>query len=479
MKARAAMADDPTNTVVPQSAPLPDRLLPGMIVGEYVIEEALASGGCGTVYKAKHQVLGRKAAIKVLSRDLADSREMLSRFEREAKAVNKIQHPGIVDVFGFGKIADGRPFYVMEFLDGSSLGELIKRHGRFTPAEALEILDPVCAALQAAHDAGIIHRDLKGGNVMVVTKGEQKTVKLLDFGIAKLLEPPPSEAGLTTAGRRLGTPSAMAPEQFRGDPVSAQTDIYALGVLLYRLLTGQLPFQGTTSEEIERSHLNAPAPPPSRVAPISPAMDAIVLRCLEKQPERRFPSATAFISALREAAVGQDNRKSSQKVIAMQAVAIYVEARTAEGAQDEPDDALLDDLTGILDTAEQAMRSAGFLMPLQTGSALLGALLLPDDSEQSRTERERAVDVALPLHQELLQRPTADPRVHVNVCMHADKALIRPSHQGPEIIGGAILSIGAWVPQENIDGLCATPQVCEGLPELAHAPAVGKYVKIS
>src|SRR5215813_3192152 len=119
------MADEPTNTVAPQRPVVyPDRLSSGMKAGDYVIEEAIASGGCGTVYRAKHQVLGRRAAIKVLSRDLADSREMLKRFEREAKAVNQIQHPNIVDVFGFGKIADGRPFYVMELLDGSSLGEI-------------------------------------------------------------------------------------------------------------------------------------------------------------------------------------------------------------------------------------------------------------------------------------------------------------------------------------------------------------------
>ena len=135
---------------------------------------------------------------------------------------------------------------------------------------------------------------------MIATRAHQKVVKLLDFGIAKLIHPEPGEAGLTTAGRRLGTPSAMAPEQFRGDPVDARTDIYALGVLLYRLLTGQLPFPGASSEEIERSHLNAPAPPPSRVAPISPAMDAIVLRCLEKKPGKRFASAAEFGHALRQ-----------------------------------------------------------------------------------------------------------------------------------------------------------------------------------
>jgi serine/threonine-protein kinase len=474
------MADDPTSTVAPQrTVAYPDRLSQGMKAGDYVIEETIASGGCGTVYRARHELLGRRAAIKVLSRDLADSREMLKRFEREAKAVNQIGHPNIVDVVDFSRLPDGRPFYVMELLDGVSLGELIKQHGRFTPAEALEILDPVCAALQAAHDKGIIHRDLKGGNIMIVTKGDQKMVKLLDFGIAKLIQPEPGEAGLTTAGRRLGTPSAMAPEQFRGDPVDARTDVYALGVLLYRLLTGQLPFRGTTSEEIERSHLNAPAPPPSRIAPISPAMDTIVLRCLEKRPDSRYPSVMDFIAALRDAVTAQDPRKASQKVLSLGAIAVYVEARTAPEAQEDDDGALIDDLSMVVDTAEQRLRSGGLMIPLQTGSAVLGVLLLPDDPEQSREERRRALDVARPLYQELAERPTADKRIHVNVCVHADKALVRNSGQGPEIVGGAILTIGAWVPQENTDGLCATLQACEGLPAAGTAHPGERYVKIS
>jgi eukaryotic-like serine/threonine-protein kinase len=471
------MADEPTNTIsLRESGPYPDRLLPGMKVGDYVIEAPIASGGCGAVYRAHHAMLGRRVAIKVLSRELAESREMLKRFEREAKAVNRIGHPNIVDVIDFHRLNDGRPYYVMELLEGTNLSDLIKLQGRFTAAEALEILEPVCAALQAAHDKGIVHRDLKGGNIMIATRAHQKVVKLLDFGIAKLIHPEPGEAGLTTAGRRLGTPSAMAPEQFRGDPVDARTDIYALGVLLYRLLTGQLPFPGASSEEIERSHLNAPAPPPSRVAPISPAMDAIVLRCLEKKPERRYPSATDFICALREAVTSHNSRKSPSKVLSLGAIGIYVDAKTPP--TEEADDALLDDLTQVLDLAEQRLRASGLLIPLQTGSALLAVQLLSDDAEQARQERQRTLEVALPLHQELLSRPSADPRLHVNVSVHVDRALIHSSNHGPEIVGGPILSIGAWVPADDAAELRATSQACEGMPHLK-AKAGGKYFHLS
>jgi serine/threonine-protein kinase len=472
------MADDPTNTVAPQGGTItyPDRLSPGMKAGDYLIEEAIAAGGCGTVYRARHSLLGRRAAIKVLSRDLADSREMLKRFEREAKAVNQIQHPNIVDVIDFDKLEDGRPFYVMELLDGMSLSDLLKRQGRFTPPEVLEVLEPVCAALQAAHDKGIVHRDLKGGNIMIVTKGDQKTVKLLDFGIAKLIHPEPGEPGLTTAGRRLGTPSAMAPEQFRGDPVDARTDVYALGVLLYRLVTGQLPFQGGSSEEIERSHLNAPAPPPSRIAPISPAIDQIVLRCLEKKPDRRYSSVMEFIAALQDAVSAQGRRRTDPSVLSVNAIAVHLGIRTT--SEEEADDALLDDLTSVLDTAEQKLRAGGLSIPLQTGSALVGILLLSDDPGQSREERERILKMAHRLYQEIVARDGADARIELSACVHADKALIRTSNQGPEIIGGAILTLGTWVPQQKPQGLYATSQACEGLPGLGTALEGDRYISI-
>jgi len=474
------MADDPTNTVAPPGGVLayPDRLNPGMKAGDYLIEEAIAAGGCGTVYRARHRLLGRRAAIKVLSRDLADSREMLKRFEREAKAVNEIQHPNIVDVIDFDKLEDGRPFYVMELLEGMSLSDLLKRQGRFTPPEVLEVLEPVCAALQAAHDKGFVHRDLKGGNIMIVTRGDQRTVKLLDFGIAKLIHPEPGEPGLTTAGRRLGTPSAMAPEQFRGDPVDARTDVYALGVLLYRLLTGQLPFQGSSSEEIERSHLSAPAPAPSRIAPISPAMDNIVLRCLEKNPDRRYSSVTEFIAALRDAVIVQDPRRTGPKVLSVNAIAVHLEIRTASPPGEEADDALLDDLVIVLDTAEQRFRAGGLSIPLQTGSALVGILLLSDDPAQSREERERVLKLARGLYQEILARDGADERIGLNVCVHVDKALIRTSSQGPEIIGGAILTLATWVPHQKPHGLYATSAACEGLAGLDTAPDGDRYLTL-
>ncbi len=206
-----------------------DALKPGTMAGAYVLKRELASGGGGTVYEAQHRILGRRAAVKVLRRQLAASPQMNARFVQEARAVNMIKHPNIVDIFEFGELPDGRPFYVMELLEGIDLRSILTERGRFPPGEVLEILDPVCSALQAAHDHGIVHRDLKASNIFIGTAGDKRVVKLLDFGIAKLMRPDAGEGGLTVVGTRLGTSYTMAPEQIRGDAIDPRTDVYALG----------------------------------------------------------------------------------------------------------------------------------------------------------------------------------------------------------------------------------------------------------
>src|SRR5579862_2796092 len=366
-----------------------DALAPGTIAGAYVLKREIASGGGGTVYEAQHKVLGRKAAVKVLRRQLAASPQMVTRFVREAQAVNMIRHPAIVDIFEFDTLPDGRPFYVMELLEGTDVRSMLNERGRFAPAEVLEILDPVCSALAVAHEHGIVHRDLKASNIFMATSGDKRTIKLLDFGIAKLMHPDASEAGLTVVGTRLGTSYTMAPEQIRGDGVDPRTDIYALGVVLYHLLTGQYPFRAETMTDIERQHLEAPPPRPSQAASVSPAFDAVVLRCMEKTPERRFQSAKAFLAALREA-VGT---KSGQSEAIARAAAIYLEIRIADGA-DAESDAVLDDTSAILDAAEHAFRGAGLGLPLQTGSALIGARVLSADATAAADERAGVVAVA-------------------------------------------------------------------------------------
>ena len=428
-----------------------DALSPGTIAGAYVLKKEIASGGGGTVYEAQHKVLGRKAAVKVLRRQLAASPQMVTRFVREAQAVNMIKHPSIVDIYEFDTLPDGRPFYVMELLDGTDVRSMLNERGRFSPAEVLEIFEPVCSALQVAHEHGIVHRDLKASNILVSKVGDKKVVKLLDFGIAKLMHPDAAEAGLTVVGTRLGTSYTMAPEQIRGDGVDPRTDIYALGVVLYHLLTGQYPFRAETMTDIERQHLEAPPPRPSQAAQVSPALDVVVLRCMEKTVDRRYPTVKAFIEALREA-VGA---KSADLGTTADAAAIHVEVQIDADADAESDE-VLDDTSAILDAAEQSFRGAGLTLPLQTGSAIIGARVLPADGPARVAQRDQVVAVAQGLAEALAARPSAHAGVHVKISLHVAPALVKDSAEAPggkEIIGGEIMSTGDWTPQENVAGV--------------------------
>jgi serine/threonine-protein kinase len=441
--------------VAPASAVAdPDALRPGTAAGAYVLTRELASGGGGTVYEAQHKLLGRKAAVKILRRELAASPQMVARFLREALAVNMIKHPSIVDIYEFGELPDGRPFYVMELLEGHDLRKLLTERGRFPAEEVLEILRPVCSALEAAHAQGIVHRDLKASNIHIMNNNGQRVVKLLDFGIAKLMQPENAEAGLTVVGTRLGTSYTMAPEQIRGDGVDPRTDIYALGVVTYHLLTGQYPFRAETMTDIERQHLESPPPRPSHAARVPPALDGVVLRAMDKNPDRRFPTVKAFFQAL-EDAVGT---KSPVAEIQARAAAIYVEVRMSESA-DADSDEILDDSSAVLDAAEHSFRAAGLLLPLQTGNAIIGAKVLSADTARSRQESDEMLAIATALAGELASRPTAHADIHVNVAFHIDGAAVKDSAEAPggrEIVGGEIISIGSWAPRDNVDGVHVT-----------------------
>ena len=263
-----------------------DALAPGAMVGEYQIEGVLGEGGMGVVYAAIHPVIAKRAAVKVLKPELSVNRDMVERFVQEARAVNQIGHPNIIDIFAFGALADGRSYFVMERLRGESLGERLGRE-RLGVRDALAIADRIVDALAAAHDAGIVHRDLKPDNVFLVeSKAALPQVKLLDFGIAKLMAPGPL-AERTATGSMVGTPAYMSPEQARGQNVDYRTDIYALGAMLYAMLTGHLVFECASAAETIAAHLMTPPPPPSVYGPIAPQLEALVLAMLAKDPAAR------------------------------------------------------------------------------------------------------------------------------------------------------------------------------------------------
>jgi serine/threonine-protein kinase len=368
----------------------------------------------------------------------------------------------------------------MELLEGRTLDALLRAEGRMPPAEALEILEPVCSALRAAHAAGIVHRDVKASNIFLSRTGDAAGIKLLDFGIAKLTDPGHRGAGLTTFGHPLGTPTAMAPEQLLGEQLDERVDVYALGVLLHRMLVGVLPFRADDALELARQHLEDPAPRPSRAVPVSQAIDAVVLRCLEKRPENRFDSVKAFLRALRLAA-GADEESVDELPgeTTARAAGIYVEVRV-ESERDDLDDAMADDFGRVLDLAEDVLVAHGFSVVMVSGNGILAARPLDDaglDSDldldldlefsvdraiASTFDPQRAVDLGAALHQSLLARPDADPRVRVATCLHVDDALVRAAAP-KDIVGGAIVRMSSWAPPPTAWGLFATPSALAGV----------------
>jgi eukaryotic-like serine/threonine-protein kinase len=283
----------------------------GTKVGEYIVESRIGQGAFGTVYRATHPVIGKLAAVKVLSRRYSFDARASSRFISEARAVNQIRHPNIIDIFSFGSMADGRQYHIMEFLDGRTLESLLEERGRLDLEEALAILEPIARALDAAHAKGIAHRDLKPANVFLASVADGHWYpKLLDFGIAKLMSDEIPRGHATSTGAALGTPYYMSPEQCRGVGVDHRTDVYSFGVMTYRMITGRMPFQAATAVDLLFQHLNAPPTPPSTVMPeISQRLSDAIVAMLEKDPAKRPGSVSEAVRALRAAVHGTSDER--------------------------------------------------------------------------------------------------------------------------------------------------------------------------
>ncbi len=284
------------------------ELQPGQRVGNYVISRRIGQGGMGAVYLAEHPQIGRQVAIKVLAAHLGQQQGVAERFMAEARSVNRIAHPNIIEIYDFGQTEGGRLYFTMELLEGRELTALINERGAMPPSELLPYLQQICEALQAAHDKGVVHRDLKPENIYLLARG-RPTVKVLDFGIAKLLEADPQGGAVarTSTGMIIGSPLTIAPEQAAGlpDQIGPHTDIYSLGVILYWMLAGQPPFVSQAPGMLIAQHITAAPPPLADSAPgLSPALVELVHQCLAKEPTARPASARGVAEAFAAAVMG-------------------------------------------------------------------------------------------------------------------------------------------------------------------------------
>ncbi len=280
-----------------------DPLLGRVIDGRYRIEQQIGEGGMGVVYQATHTVLQKRLALKVLRGDSGRDADVVQRFMQEAQAATSIGHPNIIDISDFGRLPDGSVYFVMEFLDGTSLSDMIKRGGSVPTTEALHLVRQMASALEAAHARGIVHRDLKPDNIFIIRQGQDpRFVKVLDFGVAKVGG---AASKLTKTGMVFGTPHYMSPEQAAGHTVDQRTDIYALGVIMYEMFTGKVPFDADTFMGILSKHMFEPPARPSDVkgAALGP-LETVILRSLEKNPDHRYQSMAEMLADLDTVAAG-------------------------------------------------------------------------------------------------------------------------------------------------------------------------------
>jgi tRNA A-37 threonylcarbamoyl transferase component Bud32 len=388
----------------------------GRSIGNYKIVRVLGEGGMGTVYLAEHPMIGKRVAVKMLRPDLGADPGLVSRFFQEAKAVNEIRHPNIVDISDFGHTQDGIVYFVMELMEGQSLRDRLSAKGPLPLSEAITCARQVIDALAAAHRVGIVHRDLKPDNIFLVTDTQVPggfRSKLFDFGVAKLLGEKQAQVGHKTVdGAVVGTPFYMSPEQALCHDVTAAADIYAMGVVLYEMLTGTVPFRSEQLVLLLNAILKQPAPPPSKARPqIPPWLDRIVLRCLEKDPEarpRNMEEVSAVLAAGSaelaggEAALGATMIATAGMTPAPVPVPSIAAQRTSVARQPTiAGDAVATSSATNRTMAATASRQSATVLPKQ--SAALGGIARPGDPAGLVTRIREYLDtrrvqrVAIPL----------------------------------------------------------------------------------
>lgn len=336
-------------------------------------------------------------AIKVLHLELVRSVDALTRFQRELDAVERLDHPNVVRGLGHGALPDGRPYLILEYIEGPSLREVLHERGALPPAEMLTILEPLCDALQVAHESGLVHRDVKASNVILARSDGAFRPVLLDFGLVKLVDE--VGPGLTSSRSMLGTPAAMAPEQMRGQSVDPRTDIYALGLLAYHVLTGQPAFGGAPGVVQSYLAVHGPRPRPSAKVDIDPAIDEPIARALAPEPGARFATARGFAAAMRAVIHGAVGETHDVAVL-------YVEGDPASVA-----------------AAGEAARALGLVVALTAPDSVLA--VIPRDRLDMEALRARVSGIS----------------AHARVAIGASRAAI-----SGDLVDGPALDVESWAP---------------------------------
>jgi serine/threonine-protein kinase len=379
----------------------------GTSIGNYRLDKILGRGGMGTVYSGEHIYIKKAVAVKVLHPQFARYQEAIHRFLREARAATSINHANIVDVTDFGILADGPVYFVMEFLDGKSLEDLIEKEGAVELHRALNVANQIALALEAAHAVGVIHRDLKPDNIMLLKKPGRRDlvrmapdqswitereesydfVKVLDFGIAKVLVQDELLAE-TVQGAVFGTPEYMSPEAARGEDVDQRADVYSLGVILFDMLCGRPPFEAPQSSEVLSMHINNPPPSPREFAPhreITEMAEAVILRAMQKDPDRRFQNMSEFRRDLASAYGSISYRRHGAPAPGL--TPRGEEARTKKRLTEELDEWITGDSSGM------SVEQARMLSLVETAEkAFTPSTMSPQEAERLANALDRALD---------------------------------------------------------------------------------------
>lgn len=429
------MSDYRTYPMTTTPAPR-ERLGPaiGECVGSWTIVRRLGGGGFGEVYQARHRTTGRPAALKVLRAHLVASPELRARFDREVQVLARLSHPHIVQIVDAGCDDEHRPYLCMELLVGSDLGSLIPAHG-LAIAQASAIFEPLCDAVAHAHELGIVHRDLKASNAFVCD-GDGRVV-LIDFGIAKISD---ALASLTASHQMLGTPGCMAPEQIRGGRADERSDVYALGGLLYHMVTGRPAFCDPSETMTQYLHLHARRPRPSALAPVPARLDEVIVRAMAIEPADRFADARALLAAVR--AAGRESRFHAATTADCGAIFATVVDTTSGSQLDEP---LLADLEAVLPAVERLLSGRGFSLALDLGSSAV--FVSPLHS------LDALIDAALAAWS--TERPRRDPRVRIGLCVHRGPATIA----GATVEPSSLLRPDTWQMPDPLEGVWVTAAI--------------------